>query len=68
MAEHDHGYKLLFSHPRMVEDLVRGFVAGPWVFELDFSTLERVHASYVSEELVERASDVVWRLRGRDQQ
>jgi hypothetical protein len=67
MAEHDHGYKLLFSHPRMVEDLVRGFVEGPWVAELDFSTLERMQASYVTEDLAERASDVVWRLRGRDE-
>jgi predicted transposase YdaD len=67
MAKHDHGYKLLFSHPTMVEDLVRGFVSGPWVVELDFATPERVQASYVSEDLVERASDVVWRLRWRDE-
>lgn len=65
MADHDHGYKLLFSHPRMVEDLVRGFVPGGWVADLDFATLERVPASYVGEELEERRSDVVWRLRFR---
>ena len=65
MAEHDHGYKLLFSHPRMVEDLVRGFVPGGWVEELDFASLERVPASYVGEELEGRASDLVWRLRRR---
>ena len=62
MPEHDHGYKLLFSHPRMVEDLVRGFVPGGWVAELDFASLERVPASYVGEELEGRASDLVWRL------
>ena len=65
MADHDHGYKLLFSHPRMVEDLVRGFVPGGWVEELDFGSLERVAASYVGEELEGRASDLVWRLRRR---
>jgi hypothetical protein len=26
--DHDHPYKLLFSHPEMVEDLLRGFVHG----------------------------------------
>jgi Putative transposase, YhgA-like len=65
MAEHDHGYKLLFSHPRMVEDLVRGFVPGAWVAELDFASLERVPAGYVGEELEGRASDLVWRVRWR---
>ena len=26
MNDHDHSYKLLFSHPRMVQDLLQGFV------------------------------------------
>ncbi|HEY2289294.1 MAG TPA: hypothetical protein VGM86_01215 [Thermoanaerobaculia bacterium] len=37
MAEHDSGYKLLFSHPEMVEDLIRGFVHEDWVRDLDFT-------------------------------
>ena len=41
MADHDHSYKHLFSHRRMVEDLLRGFVREEWVNHLDFSTLER---------------------------
>lgn len=41
MTDHDHGYKRLFSHPEMVKDLLCGFVAEPWVTELDFSTLEK---------------------------
>ena len=51
MAEHDGGYKLLFSHPRTVEELLRGFVHEGWVERLDFSTLERVGASFVSHDL-----------------
>nr|WP_217127117.1 Rpn family recombination-promoting nuclease/putative transposase [Hydrogenophilus thiooxidans] len=47
--EHDTGYKLLFAHPEMVRDLLIGFVPEPWVQTLDFSTLERVNASYVSD-------------------
>ena len=35
MVSHDHAYKLLFSHPRLVRDLLRGFVRGKWVTRLD---------------------------------
>ena len=63
MANHDHGYKLMFSHPAMVEDLLRGFVPGEWVDELDFSTLEKVNASFVSDHLRAREDDLVWRVR-----
>ncbi len=63
MAEHDNGYKLLFSYPGMVEDLLRGFVREDWVRELDFKSLEKVGSGYVSEGLRNRESDVVWRLR-----
>ena len=63
MADHDHSYKLLFSHPEMVQDLLQGFVHEDWVNELDFSTLERVNASYVSDDLREREDDIIWRVR-----
>ena len=65
MAEHDAGYKSLFSHPEMVEDLIRGFVHEDWVRDLDFSTLERVEARFVTPRLQRRESDVVWRLQWR---
>lgn len=63
---HDSGYKLLFSHPAMVADLLKGFVAEDWVRELDFTTLEKQSGSYVSDDLRPRAEDVVWRVRWRD--
>jgi predicted transposase YdaD len=50
----------------MVEELVRGFVEEPWVESLDFSTLKRVNASYVSPQLKGREGDLVWKLRRRD--
>lgn len=62
---HDSGYKLLFSHPAMVADLLNGFVAEDWVRELDFNTLEKQSGSYVSDDLRPRADDVVWRVRWR---
>lgn len=57
---HDGGYRLLFSHPRMVEDLLRGFLrlegAAPDLFE-------RRSEVYVSDRLERREQDLVWRLR-----
>ncbi len=61
--EHDASYKLLFAHPRMVEDLLRGFIHEAWVHEVDFTTLERVSGSYVSDDLRDREDDMVWRVR-----
>ena len=34
------GYKLLFAHAAMVRDLLRGFIPGAWVRELDLGALE----------------------------
>jgi predicted transposase YdaD len=63
--EHDNSYKLLFSHARMVEDLLRGFIQEPWVQEVDFTTLERVSESHVSDDLHDREDDLIWRVRWR---
>ena len=67
MADHDHAYKLLFSNAPLVKDLIQGFVGEEWVHQTDFSTLEKVGDGYVTDDLRERESDVVWRLRwGRE--
>jgi predicted transposase YdaD len=63
VSGHDHGYKRLFSHPQTIEELVRGFLRQDWVERLDFSTLERVGNGFVSDDLRERQSDVLWRMR-----
>ena len=62
-ARHDASYKHLFSSPKVVRHLVEGFIPDEEMKRLDFSTLERMNASYVSEDLRERADDVVWRVR-----
>lgn len=61
--DHDHSYKLLFSHPDMVADLLRGFVREDWVKGLDYASLERVGDGYVSDDLRERVDAIVWRVR-----
>ena len=61
----DAAYKLLFSFPEMVRDLLVGFVSDEWVAELDLSTLERWPSSQVGDSLRERHQDRVWRVRYR---
>ena len=60
---HDENYKKLFAFPRMVEDLLRAVVTGEWLDEADFSTLAKLSAEYVSDDLRRRHGDTVWRLR-----
>lgn len=60
---HDENYKKLFSFPRMVEDLLRSLLPGAWPDEIDFSTLQKLSAEYVSDKLRKRRGDTVWRVR-----
>lgn len=59
---YDSGYHLLFSNIRLVEDLIRHFVAEPWVDQLDFSSLERVNAKFHSMGLERREGDIIYRI------
>ena len=63
---HDEIYKRLFGFPRMVEDLMRGFAAREWAAAIDFSTLRKLPAEYVSDELRKRIGDTVWAVRLHD--
>lgn len=58
--KHDGSYRLLFSHPRMVEDLLRGFL--PEIAHL--SPVERRSETSLSDRLDRREQDLVWRLGG----
>ena len=60
---HDSSYKTLFSAPELVRDLIMGFVPDAWLHSLDYSTLEIVPGSYVTEDFRSRASDIVWRVK-----
>jgi hypothetical protein len=57
MGDHDHSYKLLFAHSRMVRELLETFVGGDWVAEVDLDSLERVSDSYISDDLRARADE-----------
>ncbi len=79
--KHDAGYKSLFARRRTVEDTLRALplatVIGDadqrdpeledLVRRLDFSTLERMPADFVTEHLGRRHADMLWRIRTVDE-
>ena len=62
-ASHDGFYKRLFSHPRVVADFLRDFVHEEWVSGLNFESLQKLDASYVSNATRRREGDLVWRVK-----
>ncbi|MEO5331116.1 MAG: Rpn family recombination-promoting nuclease/putative transposase [Magnetococcus sp. YQC-5] len=63
MNAHDLGYAKLFSHAKMIQDLLVGFIHEDWVAGLDFSTLEKVNTIYVTDDFRKRIDDLVWKIR-----
>ena len=62
---HDENYKKIFAFPRVIEDLLRAFVPGDWLQEVNFATLDKLSTEYISDELLKRHGDNVWRMRLR---
>ena len=62
MADSDTLYHRLFSHPLMVEQLVRDFVPEAMAAGLDFSRMQRVNAKFHGRRGRRREGDVIWRL------
>ena len=59
-APSDPANKHLFSHPRMVADLLR-LLGEPWVDDLDLDQLARLPAEHVADNHRVRAEDMPWR-------
>jgi predicted transposase YdaD len=61
--DHDSSYKLLFTHPEMVESLIRDFVPEEWVQGVDFSSLKKTNQSYAADDLRDRHDDIIWKAK-----
>ncbi len=66
--DYDGSYHLIFSHPEMVDDLMRHFVGQDWVNDYDFTRIKRInakfHHAYLSEERAKRReSDIIYQVR-----
>ena len=65
MRDHDGLYHRLFDHPGMVAQLLREFVAGPWLDDLDLERMERQNAKFHAETGDRREGDMIWRIPRR---
>jgi len=63
--KYDKQYKKLFSNPLLVEELLRFFVHERFVDELDYSTLERLDKSFVTDQFKEKESDLIYKIKFR---
>jgi hypothetical protein len=64
--DHDGSYRLLFSHPQMIGDLLRGFVREGWSARLDLQSLERCGEVQIGDRLERREDDLIWRACWRE--
>ena len=60
---HDENYKRLFASPLMVQDVLRACLPAHRLAATDLSSLGKLSTEYVSDELLKRHGDTVWRLR-----
>ncbi len=66
MGRHDTTYSILYSHPYLVESLLRGFLPAHWTGRFDFETLEPMSEAHGTEDWSKRYNDRIWRLCWRD--
>jgi hypothetical protein len=68
VSDSDSLYHRLFSHPNMVEELVREFVPPELAAGLDFSGLQRVNPKFhfKRRSARRREADVIWKLPARE--
>jgi hypothetical protein len=58
----DRPYKIIFSNPDIVKDLIINYYNADWAADIDFSTLEKLPTEFVGEELDETRDDVIWQV------
>lgn len=64
--DYDGFYRRLFSHPEVVAQLLRSFVDGPWIKDLDLDAMERLNTKFHADTGERRESDLIWRIPRRD--
>ena len=61
--EHDIRYKKLFSNPVLMQELLEYFVHEKFIHELDFTTLERLDKSFITDAFKEKESDLIYKIQ-----
>jgi predicted transposase/invertase (TIGR01784 family) len=65
---HDKGYKILLSSKKVFLELLQSFVHLGWVNKIDPESLIKIDKSYILQDFSEKESDLVYRLKIKDQE
>ena len=65
-ANWDRPYKVIFSNPDIVKDLITTYYDADWVRDIDFTTLQKFPTEFIGEELDETRDDVIWQVNFKD--
>ena len=60
---YDKAYKQLFSNHEIFRELLETFVKLDWVKKIDFSKLEKIDKTFISEEYLKTESDIIYKLK-----
>lgn len=60
---HDYGYRYLFQDPVFLRQLLTTCVNEPWVYEIDFDTVELLTTVHIDKRLLRREDDMLFRVR-----
>jgi hypothetical protein len=63
MPDYDSLYHRLYGHPRVGAQLLRDFVAGSWLDDLDLGGMELLNAKFQAGTRERRSESPVWWLR-----
>ena len=63
---YDKFYNIVFSHPKMVEYLLKSFVQKDFIKDIDFSAVEKLNRKFVTEKFSNRECDIIHKIRYND--
>ena len=65
---YDNAYKYLFSNKRIFLQLLKSFVYEDFINDIDIDSIEIVNKSFVSEDFLDRESDLIYRIKFNDKE
>lgn len=60
---YDRAYKQLFSNHELFRELLESFVKLDWIKKIDFSKLELVDKTFISEKYAKTESDIIYKVK-----
>ena len=60
---YDKFFNIIFSHPKMVEYLLKSFVKKDFIDGIDFSAIEKLNRKFVTEKFSNRECDIIHKVK-----